>query len=244
MLQELIDVYIMNLNFGEFLSDCLASLKVAGLNPILLDGHSSDNSLDVAKRFDVKALVFNEDMAKRVNFAIKNFNSEYLMFFASDCVLIQGFIERAREFLDEHQDYGVVYGYSIPVNKKGDRIGSFLHGGFFLKDRLHYANFIDLSNALIRRKSLKGFKMPANNLHPDWLMWLYISQQWKFRNLYRPSVFYKIHKRQGSKTKKTILINEAKAILEQYGKARFPFLHKGILFSERNLNRLLSFFII
>lgn len=240
----MIDVYILNLNFGEFLSDCLASLRVAGLNPVVLDGHSSDNSLDVAKRFDVNTLVFNEDMAPRVNFAIRNFNSEYLMFFASDCVLIQGFIERAKEFLDKHQDCGLVYGYSIPINENGDRIGLFLHGGLFLKDRLHDGNFIDLSNALIRRRSLKGFKMPANTLFPDWLMWLYISKQWKFKNLYRPSIFYTIHERQTSKTKKAILIIEAKAILEQYGKARVPFLYKGIGFSEKSLNRLLSFLVI
>jgi glycosyltransferase involved in cell wall biosynthesis len=236
----LVEVYILNLNFGSFLPNCLTSLKLNGLNPIVLDGHSSDNSLDVAKRFNVKALVFNEDMSVRINFAINNFSSDYLMFFASDCVLIPGFIEKAKKFLDAHQDFGAVYGYSIPVNKEKQRIGSFLHGGVFLKDRLHHANFIDLSNAVIRRKSLKGFKMPANTYHPDWLMWLYISEQWKFKNLYRPSIYYTIHERQASKTKRTILINEREAILEQYGKARVPFLYTGITWSENGLNRFLS----
>ena len=240
----MIDVYVLNLNFGDFLPDCLASLKLADLNPVVLDGHSSDNSLDVAKKFDVRALVFNENMAPRINYAIGNFSSEYFMFFAADCILIPGFVEKAKDFLDKHQDCGLVYGYSIPVNENGKRVGSFLHGGLFLKDRLHYANFIDLSNALIRRRSLKGFKMPANNLHPDWLMWLYISKQWNFKNLYRPSIYYMIHERQITKTKKTILIDEKKAVLEQYGKARFPLVDRAISLSERGVSRLLTFIAI
>lgn len=241
--QEEVDVFVLNLNFGEFLPYSLASLVMAGVKPVVLDGGSEDNSLEVAKNCGVETLVFDKDFSKRIDFAIKHSDKEYVMFFASDCLLIDGFLERAKAFLEKHKKYGLVYGYSIPVDKQFRRIGFYHHSGFFLKDRLHYANFIDLSMALVRKEALSGFKLPTGNLHPDWLMWLHISQRWKIKNLHRPSIFYTIHDRQGSKTKRKILIQQADGIQIRFGRAKFPLMHKVFCFVERIVGRFLWFFV-
>jgi len=229
--EKVIDVYVLNLNYGMFLKDCLMSVTRHGLNPILLDGGSSDNSVEIAKQLGVKVMVFDSDKGKRFNYAVESFDSKYLMFMASDNILLDGFTKKTERFLESHSKYGVAYGYAIPISESGKRIGAFLHGGVFFRDRLHFSNFIDYSEALIRRESLTGLHMPNRFYSPDWFMWLYASScGWKFKNLFMPSILYRIHSRQLSKTlPRYVLENEKDFLKETFGKEKFRILDRAVV---------------
>jgi glycosyltransferase involved in cell wall biosynthesis len=235
------DVYVFNLNYGRFLPSCLASIEKQNLDAVLLDGGSTDDSVEIAERFKVPVLTFDRDLGKRFNFAIEKFDSEYLMFLASDNILVEGFMERAEKFLNSHPKHGVAYGYAIPIDENGNQKGVFLHGGIFFKDRLHCDNFIDCSEALIRRESLKGMKMPSSFYLPDWYMWLYASQNWKFKNLFKPSILYRLHKKQLSKTLPTEVLTKDRVLIHSmFGKDKYHLLNTIVMVLHRSFQTSLD----
>ncbi|GAB5405593.1 MAG: hypothetical protein Aurels2KO_38240 [Aureliella sp.] len=114
-----IGAVVIGRNEGERLQRCLASVTRSGAPVAYVDSDSSDNSLQVASKYE--ASVVRLDIANGFSAAKarnagarelgRNVSSAgYIQFVDGDCELDEGWIEQATEFLDSNAEYAVVCG--------------------------------------------------------------------------------------------------------------------------------------
>ena len=106
-------------NEGDRLKACLESIRKAGIAAVYVDSGSSDDSLAVAQRHDVAVVVldmstpFTAARARNAGFQVlleHHPDLEYVQFVDGDCELVDGWIEAAVAYLDEHGQAGLVCG--------------------------------------------------------------------------------------------------------------------------------------
>lgn len=110
-----ISVVIVSWNARSFLEECLESLEQpskCSLEVIVVDNASSDGSPEmVAARFPSVVLIqtgANLGFSKGNNVGIRRSRGKYLALINSDARVLPGCLDRLAEFLDEHEDVGMV----------------------------------------------------------------------------------------------------------------------------------------
>lgn len=110
-----ISVIIVSWNASAFLEECLDSLSRGGsrrMEVIVVDNASTDGSPDmVASRFPWVKLIRsgqNLGFSKGNNLGIRQSRGRYLALVNSDVNVLPGCLDRLADFLDEHQDAGMV----------------------------------------------------------------------------------------------------------------------------------------
>ena len=107
-------------NEGDRLKACLESIRKAGIAAVYVDSGSSDDSLAVAQRHDVAVVVldmstpFTAARARNAGFQAlleHHPDLEYVQFVDGDCELVDGWIEAAVAYLDEHGEYAIICGW-------------------------------------------------------------------------------------------------------------------------------------
>lgn len=114
-----VGVVIIGRNEGERLVRCLGSLILQTKQLVYVDSGSTDESVNVAR--GVGAVVVSLDMtapftaarARNEGFARMKLDfpqAMYVQFLDGDCEIVQGWLEMAMEFLDEHKNVAMVCG--------------------------------------------------------------------------------------------------------------------------------------
>ena len=119
-----ISIIIVNWNAQEVLGECLKSIYRtvnASFEIIVVDNHSSDNSVSMIKEGfpEVKLIEEKENIgfAKANNIGFRFSNGKYVMLLNPDTELIDDAVEKMTKILDTHQEIGIV-GPKI-LNKDG-----------------------------------------------------------------------------------------------------------------------------
>jgi glycosyltransferase involved in cell wall biosynthesis len=95
-----VSVIIPTYNSAETLGDCLRSLRgqdYQSLEIMIVDGCSSDGTLDIAKKFEVRILQEKCNAAVARNVGVTNSLGEYVLFLDSDQMLSSGVIKECVE---------------------------------------------------------------------------------------------------------------------------------------------------
>jgi len=123
MTNDKISIVIPCYNGENFLNDCIKSILKQTVKPneiILIDDGSTDDSLKIAKKYQIKIVSHkvNRGLAEARNTGIKSTNSEIIIFIDVDCVADKNLIKNIIENYTSEKIAGVG-GIGVEVNSNG-----------------------------------------------------------------------------------------------------------------------------
>jgi glycosyltransferase involved in cell wall biosynthesis len=160
-----VDVAVLTKNSGETLQKCLDSIysNIPVNRLIIVDGYSTDNTLEVVEKFSKKyhnVVLLNEKgtRGRARQKAIEAVKTEWFMFVDSDVILCRGWFSKARRFMKA--DVGAIWGIevwsilkNITVLKLFERVTMKIFGK---RGGTH--------DLLVQRKAVEGIHIP-HDLH-------------------------------------------------------------------------------
>lgn len=115
-------IIIITYNSERYLNSCLNSIKNHKI--VIVDNNSKDNTLEIAKKHNVKTIVnkTNYGYAKAANIGINNSNSDYILLINPDVSFQEDTIEKMLCFMRENKRCDV-QGPKL-INSKGELLYS------------------------------------------------------------------------------------------------------------------------
>ena len=128
-----ISVVIPSFNQGRFLGSCLSSLitqAYPNLDIIVVDGGSTDNSVEVIRSFEEHLSSWSSEadsgQASAINKGMAHASGDILCWLNSDdCLAPNALLEVAHSF-DKHPSIDVVYGHRVLINESGEDVGRWI----------------------------------------------------------------------------------------------------------------------
>lgn len=164
---EPVDVGMITKNSEHCLEDCLKSVyKEIPVNSlIVVDGYSTDRTLDILKKFDekhgnVKVLQDRGTRATARQKCIENMQREWFVFVDSDVILSKHWFERAWKKVSD--EVGAVWGPNVDMIPNFDN--KFFYNFYYRVGVESFKIRGGLHDTLIRREAVEGVKIP-DKLH-------------------------------------------------------------------------------
>ena len=107
-----VSIVIPTYNSGSTIEDCLESLKKQTKSPeeiIIVDGHSKDSTIDIAKKYECK--IFYEEGGSRAaacNVGVPEANGDYIVFIDADAIAKEDWLENLIAAFDKDHGREVV----------------------------------------------------------------------------------------------------------------------------------------
>jgi len=115
--QPLVSIITPSFNQGKFLEETIQSVlgqDYGRVEYILIDGASTDNSLDIIRKYSDRLSYWvsepDQGQAQAINKGLKQAKGNILGWLNSDDVLLPGTIRRSVEILQAHPEVDVIYG--------------------------------------------------------------------------------------------------------------------------------------
>ncbi len=144
---------------GRFLDATLRSVidqRAANLEYLVVDGGSTDNSVDVIQRHSANLSWWvSEPDQGQTDALIKGFEratGELQGWLCSDDLLLPGAIDRVTRFFQAHPQVDAVYGDALWINEQGDFIRAKREHGFYRFPFLFDHNFVPQPSMFWRRR--------------------------------------------------------------------------------------------
>lgn len=119
MAKKLVSVIITTKNEEDVIGDLIKSITgqtYPNIEIILVDNHSTDKTVEVAKRFNVKTYLFGPERSAQRNFGAKKSQGQYLIFLDADMELSSKVIKECVDLMIEDGKCG---GIVIPEESVG-----------------------------------------------------------------------------------------------------------------------------
>ncbi|MCJ7507641.1 MAG: glycosyltransferase family 2 protein, partial [candidate division Zixibacteria bacterium] len=164
-------------NYERFLDECLSSIRAQTFQDfelIIVDDYSSDDSVEISKKFSPDFLVCHETNLGTVvskNDGIAKSTGEYVCCVDADDIIDPLFFESCVKALDEHKDACVAY---PDFWHFGDGLNNGVYFIEYSYEQLRKFNFI-LGSSMFRRKAydeIGGFSPEMEIGQEDWDGWL------------------------------------------------------------------------
>lgn len=154
-----VTIVVPSFNQGVFLADTLKSIvdqQYRNLELIVVDGGSTDTSVDVIKHYESKLAwwVSEEDtgQASAINKGFQRSSGEIMAWINSDDMLAPGALALISRYFVANPEVQVVYGDRIVIDEAGLEIGRWILPGHS-HDVLRWADFIPQETMFWRREA-------------------------------------------------------------------------------------------
>jgi glycosyltransferase involved in cell wall biosynthesis len=162
---------------GRFLARTLYSVAIQAypaLEHVVQDGGSSDETLDVLRRFEPALTRWasepDEGQADAINRGFRQTTGEIMAWLNSDDLLLPGALAYVATYFAEHPDVDVVYGNRLMIDEYDGQIGAWILPAH--NDRvLTYADYVPQETLFWRRRlweSVGGSVDPTFRYALDW----------------------------------------------------------------------------
>ncbi len=188
-------------NQGRFLERTVRSVLdqgVGGLDYLVVDGGSSDHSLEVLDRYDGRLRFVSEPdrgQAHAVNKALRATSAPIIGWINSDDVYLPGALDTVCRFFDSRPEVDVVYGTAFHIDED-DRFLDAYPTEAWRPDRLRETCFLCQPAVFFRRRVIEDHGLLDERLHYclDYEYWLRLSLGGaRFRHLPRPLAGSRLH---------------------------------------------------
>ena len=202
-------------NQGRFLEETIRSvLDQEGeffIDYVIVDGGSTDNSLDVIKKFESQLLrgewpthcrgirfrwlsEGDDGQSDAINKGLKMSTGEILGWLNSDDTYAAGALKEVCDAFAKEPNCEVVYGKTHYVDESGSHLGQYPTEDF-RRDRLAVVNFICQPSTFFRRSALDRVGYPDAGLRyvMDFDLWIRMAGQCRFRYLDAFLSHYRLH---------------------------------------------------
>lgn len=126
-----ISVVTPSFNQGAYLKQAIVSVlqqNKASFDYFIVDGKSSDSSLDVIRQYsNVVNWISEKDSgpAEAINKGFSLSSGNILYWLNADDIIFEGVFEKVIHFFDEYHDIDVIYGDAVYLDEFGNKIGMY-----------------------------------------------------------------------------------------------------------------------
>jgi glycosyltransferase involved in cell wall biosynthesis len=175
----LVSIITPSYNQGKFIEETIRSVlsqDYPNIEYIVVDGGSTDNTLEILKKYEGRLRWISEKDRGQSDAINKGFGmakGEILAWLNSDDTYLPGAITKVVDFLDAHPRTRVVYGRSYYTDIEGKAIGEYPVGPFDYR-RLAVFNFISQPSVFFRRSAWNAVKWIDESLNytMDYDLWI------------------------------------------------------------------------
>jgi len=210
-----VSIVTPNYNYGRFIEEAIRSVLLQGypnLEYIIIDGGSTDNSLEIIKKYEPWLAYWvsepDRGQAHAINKGFKKSTGDILAWLNSDDVYAPDAIYKMAKFLAENQNIDIVYGDCLYIDAEGNKL-SYYKTTDFEPVRLFIENFIPQSSTLFRRRVIKHSLLNEGLVYCfDYDLWLRQTQRCRFR--YFPTLisYYRLHTNSKTVSEYTLMRKE------------------------------------
>jgi len=268
-----VSVVVPNYNHGRFLDQRMNTIlgqTHQDFEVIILDDASTDNSLEVIRKFkdDPRVTVVqNQENSgspfKQWNKGVRLTKGKYVWIAESDDYSDERFLASLVSVMEKHPNVGLAYSQSWLVDDSGDRIGQWMPGrtdpklwnrDFILSGKAEFwkymvdENTVANASSVIFQKALyesAGFADESLRLMGDYMMWLRMVEQADVAFVAEPLNFFRKHSAsvRSVTLRNGVYVEEAYRIL-QYMRDTFPIpLDMQRRVADRILKEWVAFFM-
>ncbi len=181
----LVSIITPSFNQAKYLEDTIQSVldqNYANLEYILVDGGSTDTSVDIIRKYDDRLAwwVSEKDsgQAEAINKGLSHATGEIVAWLNSDDIYLPGTISAVVRAFEENPDVALVYGNMLAVDENGETINILRYEQLNLEDLLCF-QIIGQPAVFFRRDALEkaGDLDPTYHFLLDHHLWLRIAMQ-------------------------------------------------------------------
>lgn len=191
-----ISIVTPSYNKAQFIEETIRSVLLQGypnLEYIIIDGVSTDNSIDIIRKYEswLSYWVSEPDKGQSdaINKGWQHSSGEILAYINADDTYESNALQMIANFLSEQTDVEMVYGDCNLIDKKGQFIRKAPAKDFDLKPLVCNEWFIPQQSTFVRHRVIKEVGKMNENLHlvMDWELWLRIALK-GFKIYYLPKI--------------------------------------------------------
>jgi glycosyltransferase involved in cell wall biosynthesis len=195
-------------NQGEFIEETIRSVLLQGytnLEYIIIDGGSTDNSVEIIKKYQ-KWLAYwvsepDRGQSHAINKGFEKATGEIYAWLNSDDTYMPSAGETAVKYLTEHSDVDMIYGECNFINEHSHKTGQYPPAEFNLVDLVCGRNMVPQQAVFFRKQILDNVGYLDTNLQlaMDYDFWLRVALRAKI--VYVPQVLANYRLCAGTKTR-------------------------------------------
>ncbi|MCX6154305.1 MAG: glycosyltransferase family 2 protein [Candidatus Kapabacteria bacterium] len=242
-----ITVITPSYNQGHFIEETILSVinqSYKNIEYIVCDGGSTDNTLEILKKYEDKLHWISEKdsgQSDAINKGIRMSTGDIICYINSDDYFLEGAFEAVIEAFNNYRKCNWVTGDCIIVNEKSIIIQQLVSTYkrilrlFPSKRMLSLANFIIQPSTFLKRSVIEEFGLIDQSLHltMDYDYWMKIIQKYQPCIIKKPLSAFRIHgnSKGGAQYKKQF--DEELMVMKRYDKSQvryfFHYLHNMMI---------------
>ena len=159
-------------NQGQFLEQTIRSVLSQGypnLEYIVMDGGSTDSSLEIIQRYADKFSYWTSQpdngQAEAINEGFRFATGKYIAWINSDDLYLPGCLQKAVDALEANPTAVMAFGQVEVINEQGKKIAMFRPVTYIFNDLLTYKTIVPQQAAVFRRSMLAETGVLNTNLH-------------------------------------------------------------------------------
>ena len=199
--KPLVSIIIRSKNEEKWISHCLTMIhkqSYKNFEIILVDNLSTDNTIKIAKRFNVKKIIKIKNFlpGKAINYGVKNSKGEYMVCLSAHCIpKNDNWLKILVSNLTNNSKVAAVYGRQIPISYSNPIDKRDLLITFGLDKRLQIKdNFFHNANSIFRKKIWSKIKFDEKVKNVEDRLWGKEIIKAGFNIVYEPdSIVYHHH---------------------------------------------------
>ena len=188
----LVSIVTPSYNQGAFIEETIHSVlsqDYPRIEYIVVDGGSTDGTLDILRKYDARLTWFSEPdkgQSDAINKGFQKSHGQILAWLNSDDIYLPGVVRTAADCLAAHPDVAMVYGDCNMVDEQGQVVGrSIWIEDFDLRRLVEDLDYIYQPATFFRRQAFEGVGMLDIDLDycMDYDLWIRIGKKYPVRRI-------------------------------------------------------------
>jgi hypothetical protein len=183
---KLVSIITPSFNQAAYLEQTILSVlnqDYAGIEYILIDGASSDTSIDIIKKYEKRLAYWASEkdngQADAINKGLERAKGEIVAWLNSDDYYLAGTVSSAVKIFEQHPHIVLVYGNMLAVDEHGKTFNTLNYKQLTLEDLLCF-QIIGQPAVFMRRSALNDIRLdPDLHFLLDHYLWIQIARRGK-----------------------------------------------------------------
>ena len=186
--KPLVTIITPSFNQGRFIEETILSVlnqDYPNIEYIVIDGGSTDNSIDIIKKYEGRLRWISErdnGQADGINKGFRMAKGEIVAWLNSDDTYFEGTVTKVMEFFSSNPDTMMVYGEGYEIDEDSKRLHRFpATQAFNLSKLIHVWDYILQPTVFMKKAALDDVGLLDKNLKwcLDWDLWMRIGTKHK-----------------------------------------------------------------